>query len=122
MVNYKLKSHLLEVVENQLNMNKPKCTKETFNRLMAAGFELNESKEMIASVLTEEMFYVVKNQELFNEERYAKKLSQLPGYLEEFEDREASDVPEPIKVGPSIDRNEPCPCDSGKKYKKCCGK
>mgnify|MGYP003291732256 CR=1 FL=1 len=27
-------------------------------------------------------------------------------------------VPEGIKVG----RNEPCPCGSGKKYKKCCGK
>ena len=26
---------------------------------------------------------------------------------------------EPLKVGPKIDRNEPCPCGSGKKYKKC---
>jgi hypothetical protein len=24
--------------------------------------------------------------------------------------------------GPKIGRNEPCPCNSGKKYKKCCGK
>lgn len=23
---------------------------------------------------------------------------------------------------PKIGRNEPCPCGSGKKYKKCCGK
>ncbi|HCS75454.1 MAG TPA: hypothetical protein DIW17_16465 [Clostridiales bacterium] len=23
----------------------------------------------------------------------------------------------PVKIG----RNEPCPCGSGKKYKKCCG-
>ena len=28
--------------------------------------------------------------------------------------------PEPIKVT-KINRNEPCPCKSGKKYKKCCG-
>ncbi|MFW5960737.1 MAG: preprotein translocase subunit SecA, partial [Chitinivibrionales bacterium] len=28
----------------------------------------------------------------------------------------------PVKVGPKIGRNEPCPCGSGKKYKKCCGK
>ena len=26
---------------------------------------------------------------------------------------------EPLKVGPKIGRNEPCPCGSGKKYKKC---
>jgi preprotein translocase subunit SecA len=29
---------------------------------------------------------------------------------------------EPIKVGPKIGRNDPCPCGSGKKYKQCHGK
>lgn len=29
--------------------------------------------------------------------------------------------PEPIKVDFKINRNDPCPCGSGKKYKKCCG-
>ena len=28
----------------------------------------------------------------------------------------------PVKKGPSVGRNEPCPCGSGKKYKHCCGK
>jgi hypothetical protein len=27
-----------------------------------------------------------------------------------------------IRDGPKIGRNEPCPCGSGKKYKKCCGR
>lgn len=27
-----------------------------------------------------------------------------------------------INEGPKIGRNDPCPCGSGKKYKKCCGK
>jgi hypothetical protein len=36
---------------------------------------------------------------------------------------EASYVaPEPFVRGPKIGRNDPCPCGSGKKYKKCCGK
>ena len=26
-----------------------------------------------------------------------------------------------VHAGPKIGRNEPCPCGSGKKYKKCCG-
>ena len=26
------------------------------------------------------------------------------------------------KIGKKVGRNEPCPCGSGKKYKKCCGK
>jgi len=30
---------------------------------------------------------------------------------------------EPIRnVGPRVGRNDPCPCGSGKKYKKCCGR
>ncbi|MCP5508583.1 MAG: SEC-C domain-containing protein, partial [Chlamydiales bacterium] len=29
--------------------------------------------------------------------------------------------PEPVVVGPKVGRNDPCPCGSGKKYKKCCG-
>ena len=28
---------------------------------------------------------------------------------------------QPIKKGQKVGRNDPCPCGSGKKYKKCCG-
>jgi len=28
---------------------------------------------------------------------------------------------EPIRIEKKVGRNEPCPCGSGKKYKKCCG-
>ena len=28
--------------------------------------------------------------------------------------------PKPVRLGPKVGRNEPCPCGSGKKYKKCC--
>ncbi|MBE0616465.1 MAG: preprotein translocase subunit SecA, partial [Proteobacteria bacterium] len=32
------------------------------------------------------------------------------------------EAPEPVKrKGPQVGRNDPCPCGSGKKYKKCCG-
>lgn len=29
---------------------------------------------------------------------------------------------EPIRIEKKVGRNDPCPCGSGKKYKKCCGK
>ena len=29
---------------------------------------------------------------------------------------------EPVKVGPKIGRNDPCPCGSGKKFKHCHGR
>jgi preprotein translocase subunit SecA len=28
----------------------------------------------------------------------------------------------PVRIGPKVGRNDPCPCGSGKKYKHCCGK
>jgi preprotein translocase subunit SecA len=28
----------------------------------------------------------------------------------------------PIRTGPKVGRNDPCPCGSGKKYKQCCGR
>jgi len=28
----------------------------------------------------------------------------------------------PVRTGPKVGRNDPCPCGSGKKYKQCCGK
>ena len=35
-------------------------------------------------------------------------------------DRQKQDLR--TQVGHSVGRNEPCPCGSGKKYKKCCGR
>jgi preprotein translocase subunit SecA len=35
--------------------------------------------------------------------------------------RERSDKSRPVRVGEKVGRNDPCPCGSGKKYKKCCG-
>jgi len=34
----------------------------------------------------------------------------------------ALNPPEPIRALPKVGRNDLCPCGSGKKYKKCCGK
>ncbi|MGZ8489766.1 MAG: preprotein translocase subunit SecA [Candidatus Binatia bacterium] len=35
---------------------------------------------------------------------------------------EAFNKAKPVKTGPKVGRNDPCPCGSGKKYKQCCGK
>jgi len=28
---------------------------------------------------------------------------------------------EPVQAAPKVGRNDPCPCGSGRKFKKCCG-
>ena len=35
---------------------------------------------------------------------------------------ELARTPQPVRVGPKVGRNDPCPCGSGKKYKHCCGR
>jgi preprotein translocase subunit SecA len=35
---------------------------------------------------------------------------------------EAVEKARPVRSGPKVGRNDPCPCRSGKKYKHCCGK
>ncbi|WP_286934810.1 MULTISPECIES: preprotein translocase subunit SecA [Aminobacterium] len=37
-------------------------------------------------------------------------------------ERFGDEKPQPIRKGPKVGRNDPCPCGSGKKYKHCCGK
>jgi preprotein translocase subunit SecA len=39
-----------------------------------------------------------------------------------FDPSNTDSKPEPVKVGPKIGRNDPCPCGSGKKFKNCHGK
>ncbi len=55
-------------------------------------------------------------------------LYELPAWKEIFDDetrkelyREAKKMNTIVK-GKKIGRNDPCPCGSGKKYKKCCGR
>ena len=40
----------------------------------------------------------------------------------EYHDPSQSVKSEPVKVGPKVGRNDPCPCGSGKKYKACHGR
>ncbi|MDR1367967.1 MAG: SEC-C domain-containing protein, partial [Candidatus Accumulibacter sp.] len=43
-------------------------------------------------------------------------------YEEAFETDKASAKNQPMRSGPKVGRNDPCPCGSGKKYKQCHGK
>lgn len=51
----------------------------------------------------------------FSEQRSAEDETQVP---ESFHDS----PPQPLRAARKPGRNDPCPCGSGKKYKKCCGR
>jgi SWIM/SEC-C metal-binding protein len=44
-----------------------------------------------------------------------------PDKPEDISDLErAQSPPEPARAAPKVGRNDPCPCGSGRKFKKCC--
>jgi Tfp pilus assembly protein PilF len=51
----------------------------------------------------------------------ARRNMQPVGYMDGEEDDWAEPVQTVRRESPKIGRNDPCPCGSGKKYKKCCG-
>ncbi len=72
----------------------------------AGGFKIDE----------EELVQIALDQRLI---LHGKK-PVFSGDDEDFEDDEAESESEPA-VSAKIGRNDPCPCGSGKKFKKCCG-
>lgn len=52
--------------------------------------------------------------EMDPDEKEQQMREMMEAYLNE------QNAPGPVKASPKIGRNDPCPCGSGKKYKKCC--
>jgi preprotein translocase subunit SecA len=52
-----------------------------------------------------------------SQQAQAKKASDVVS-----EAAEAVEKAKPVRTGPKVGRNDPCPCGSGKKYKQCCGR
>ena len=57
-------------------------------------------------------------------EMYQDAVATWADYKEDKDDDDYNDWDKPVKsvvpTEPKIGRNDPCPCGSGKKYKKCC--
>lgn len=76
--NPRLKTLILQVVDNQLKNNDPPETKQTYNKLIKEGFSESEAKQLIGCVVVSEIFDVLKKKEPFNQERFVKALNKLP--------------------------------------------
>jgi len=76
--NKRLKSAILQVVQNQIELNDPPETKQTLDRLIAEGILENEARDLIGSVVAAEVFEVLKNEEEFDSNRFVAALNRLP--------------------------------------------
>lgn len=86
MANLRLKKQILEVVDNQLASNDPPCTKETYEKLLAAGYSLAEAKEKIGAVLISDIYYILKDGRKFDEDKYKLCLEEMLQQCIDFED------------------------------------
>lgn len=86
METHRLRNEMLSAIDNQIEMNDPKCVKRTFERLVTAGASKKAAKEMMAAVLIEEMFSVMTEGRKFDESLYERKLNALTVDQDEDED------------------------------------
>lgn len=103
--------------------------KDILPGLIRVQQEYPELKQAMGKYL-EEMTNCTSQEYLFR--KYEKKYKRLMGYPSGAKLSLTSDMEENAydslengtykRDGEKIGRNDPCPCGSGKKYKKCCGK
>lgn len=134
------KEHLREL--DQLRQSVQNASYEQKDPLLIYKLEsFNLFKEMVNTMNTKSISILMRGQipiqentqvqEAAPERRqdYSKYRTQKEQYPGENAQRQAASQrqgeharPEPIKAGPKVGRNDPCPCGSGKKFKNCHGK
>ncbi|MBI5026317.1 MAG: preprotein translocase subunit SecA [Nitrospirae bacterium] len=81
------------------------------------AFEMfSEMSGRIASEVASRLFKI----QIAREEEVEKKIALRPHKVQ-YNRGDGGERPQPVVKGKKVGRNEPCPCGSGKKYKKCCG-
>jgi len=125
------KEHLREM--DDLKQSVQNATYEQKDPLLIYKFEsFNLFKAMVDKINKNVVSTLMKGQIPFEAPEEVKQAEEKRTDLSKMQARR-SDSPvghtnqaprktEPVKVGPKVGRNDPCPCGSGKKYKNCHGR
>ncbi|MCF8011487.1 MAG: preprotein translocase subunit SecA [Clostridiales bacterium] len=70
-------------------------------------------QNMISSIQEEVVYYIFRVDIVQDPPKHQKVTENSSGQ---------DNTPKTVRKGQKVGRNDPCPCGSGKKYKKCCGK
>ena len=76
--NPRLQAAILEVVDNQLQAGEPPETRQTFDRLIAAGYAPVEARRLIGCVVVSEIFAITQRQQSYDAARFVAALHRLP--------------------------------------------
>lgn len=100
------------VLEAQLEEDDPPDTRETLETLVRIGFTRHRALHVLGRAVMHEIYGVLHDLEPYDDARYRGRLGLLrlgardPAALDALARRTG--------------RNEPCPCGSGRKFKRCC--
>lgn len=70
----KLMDGIKESLEEQLNTGNPACTQQAYQQLIEMGYEMKEAKDILITVLTEEVMEMMTDCRPYNEAKYADRL------------------------------------------------
>ena len=68
---------MVYIVENQFRNSNPLETRQTLERLLAAGYSRKQAIEMIGSALVEEIWAILHDYKSFDRARFTALLEQL---------------------------------------------
>ncbi|WP_368288507.1 hypothetical protein, partial [Enterocloster clostridioformis] len=73
-------------MDNQLKANDPPCTKNTYDKLLDAGYSKSEAKDKIGAVVLTEIYDILKKGQAFDEEKYKSSLEEMLRQSIDYED------------------------------------
>jgi len=106
--------HLIthQILENQLRQDNPPAAAEALAHLESIGVDRHRAAHLIMEGISGDIFTALKRQAPVPPEPYLHHLARLSA---------AQAQSRVISLAKRPGRNDPCPCGSGKKYKRCCG-
>jgi hypothetical protein len=76
--NPQLAAAILEIVSTQLRDGTPPETRQTFDRLVTAGYTPEGARQLLAHVVVREIFTVMARGEPYDQTRFVAALHRLP--------------------------------------------
>jgi len=112
LIEYKRESFIL--FESLIGRIQENVTKRVYNTFVLTQKQM-DSMLNNANLSHEDISAFLQAQQNQNQ-----SVSVPPGFGSPSHSQERP-ILKPVHVMPKVGRNDPCPCGSGKKYKKCCG-
>lgn len=76
--NPQLAATILDIVDTQLRDGTPPETRQTFDRLVTAGYTPEGARQLLAHVVVREIFTVMARGERYDQARFVAALHRLP--------------------------------------------